>query len=178
MLFNSGYLTKKTGIMIRTVLLSVILACSIQGYGQSAAGLKTVTIDKQSFGGGYPAVLLDVKTGKITKLAKDFREEDLSGDADLWIEPQDPEINCLERTEDSKLKGLSPHLLVAEQAFEAMDEKSIPKQIGQEALRKEQIVAGTAFWVQASNNSVYKVKIDKAGQDPEILVLTIGLVRR
>lgn len=163
--------------MIRTLLLSGVMAFGLL-VQQQAAAQQSVTINRQSFGGGYPAVLLDVKSGKITKLAKDFREEDLAGDADLWIEPRDPEINCLERTEDSKLKGMSPHLLVAEQAFDGMDEKSIPKQIDRDALRKDQIVAGTVFWLQASNNSVYKVRIDRVDPGAETLVLNIALVRR
>lgn len=156
-------------------ILALFLCCG-PARAQSVGKAQTVTISKQSFG-GYPAVLLDVKNGKLTKLDKDFREEDLAGDADLWVEPRDPEINCLERPEDSKLLGLSPHLLAAETSFDQMTDKNIP-QISGSALKLELIKAGTAFWVQASDNAVYKVRIDRADKAAETLVLTIVLVRK
>lgn len=138
----------------------------------------TVTINKQSFGNSYPAVLLDFKTNTITKLDKDFKEEDIAGDADMWIEPRDPEINCLERNEDSKLKGVTPHIVITATAYDKLDDKHMPQLIDKNGLQRSEIKAGTVFLLQASNNAVYKVRIDRADKDAETIVLTYKLLRK
>jgi hypothetical protein len=146
-------------------------------WGQSDAD-HTITINKQSFGNSYPAVLLDFKTGKITKLDKDFKEEDISGDADMWIEPRDPEINCLERSEDGKLKGETPHIVIAAIAYDKLDDKNMPQAIDKNGLQHSEIKEGTVFLLQASNNAVYKVRIDRTDKETETIILTYKLLRK
>ncbi len=144
-------------------------------WGQTAP--QTVTINKQSFG-GYPAVLFSLQSNKITKLANDFNEDRFSGDADLWIEPRDPEINCLERVEDTKLSGVTPHIALVTTGFDQLNVQTMPKQIDKSEVPGNQIREGTVFLVQASNNAVYKVRIDRADKTTETLVLTYQLIRK
>jgi hypothetical protein len=55
----------------------------------------TVKISKSIFG-DYPAILLNLRENKIFKINPNLQSEHSVIDADLWIEPRDPEINCLE----------------------------------------------------------------------------------
>lgn len=157
--------------------LYLLLSCTFAWSQSGADKAQTVTINKQSFG-TYPAVLFDLKNNKVIKLANDFKEEDFAGDADLWIEPRDPEINCLERVEDSKLKGVTPHIVTTETAFDQLNEQNMPKQIDKNEVPRAQIKEGTVFLVQASSNAVYKVRIDRTDKATETLTLTYQLIRK
>ena len=159
------------------MFLCLFLSCLVAWGQPGASTMQTVTINKQSFG-GYPAVLLDLENNKLTQLGNDFKEEDFSGNADLWIEPRDPEINCLDRIEDTKLKGVTPHIITTSIAFDQLNEKTMPKQIDKNEVPRDQIKAGSVFLVQASNKAIYKVRIDRTDKAAEILVFTYQLIRK
>ena len=110
--------------------------------------------------GDYPAIFLNLRTGESFKINNDFKDTNNPIDADLWIEPNNPELSWLDWTFEWHIhKGNDTKILFSNQKYEDMNIESIAKQEFFKKLEPENIVEWNAFIVKASNNTFFKVKI-------------------
>ena len=117
---------------------------------------REITINEDSFGEEYPAVFLDLKNNSLMIYSKDV---DVIN-ADLWIEPNDPEIAGLTNREGGiEHVGEDVSLRIIDRNLSDKDIRSLDLNTFQRSLDKSKIKAGLVFAVMASDKSLYKVEI-------------------
>ncbi len=156
---------KKFTLLLLTVLF--LTAC----INQKEPIFKEIIIGEEIFG-DYPAVLLNLRTGETIKISNNFTKEAGEIDADLWIEPGDPEIACLEDGfEDKEHKGEDTKLKVIGDSFGNISLNSVKNiQLTDNDISRDDIIEGVVFVVQASDKSLYKVQADFFPFDEEIKI--------
>ena len=121
-----------------------------------AAQATTITVGPSVYGNGYPAALVSLDKATAVGFKRGIR----SIDADLWIEPNDPEIQGLSaRFEGARHEGDDVKLAIpAGQPYESI--RHVPGRISWESdLPKQQIAEGLVFLVRSSSGKCYKVRI-------------------
>jgi hypothetical protein len=123
----------------------------------SSCSTNKISINKNSFG-QYPAVFVNLSSGSLIKFDNDDTLNQI--DADLWIEPSDPEIKGLQEFfERIKHHGENVKLKVIEESETAKEVKvSFPSKF-KEGIDRSKIKSGLEFIVHSSNNSFYIIKI-------------------
>jgi CubicO group peptidase (beta-lactamase class C family) len=128
--------------------------------------ISSLTIDKESFP-YYPGVLVSLDKAQVLALPKS--PEDLkTTDADLWIEPRDPEITALTadivRALGISHVGRDARVALATDPYEAI--VHVPAHCTWvDRLPVEGISSGSVFLVQSTGNKYYKVRIDAWEKD-------------
>lgn len=147
---------KKLKLSILLLIASLLTACGNSG--------KSLIIDKTKYE-NYPAVFVSLMNAQILSVnTKKYKEQIKSIDADLWIEPNDPEI--------STIPGRNAK--IAYLATEYKDLSKIPNYVHWgEKLEKRQIRGGNMFLVKTEHGNVFKVFINtfhKEGIDSYIKI--------
>jgi len=146
-------LTKQVTLLI---LIFSVSSCTNQETNHTSQITKEITINEDSFGEEYPAVFLDLKNNSLMIYSKDLTVIN----ADLWIEPNDPEISGLTKEfEGMEHVGEDVLLRIIDKNLSDKDISSLDLNTFQRKLDKSKIKAGLVFAVMASDHSLYKVKI-------------------
>jgi predicted DNA-binding antitoxin AbrB/MazE fold protein len=122
-----------------------------------------VSIDRSSYD-YYPAVFLKLSENKTITIDENFKERE-SIDADLWIEPKDPEISMLQEDfEGISHIGNNSQFFITDENFEDISRESIQNIENilfshSERLPENQIKEGTVFIVKSSDDLLFKIKI-------------------
>jgi len=146
-------LTKQVTLLI---LIFSVSSCTNQETNHTSQITREITINEDSFGEEYPAVFLDLKNNSLMIYSKDLTVIN----ADLWIEPKDPEIAGLTK-ESGGMEHVGEDVLlrIIDKNLSDKDISSLDLNTFQRKLDKSKIKAGLVFAVMASDNSLYKVKI-------------------
>lgn len=142
-------------------LFLLLLCLSIIGC-QSA---NTLMIDNKIYE-KYPAAFVSLDKGKIYPI-EDPRIKTVKVDADLWIEPEDPEIRAIINIKN-KIVHEGEDVTVASTDLSYKNIKAIKDINGvkwSESIERDKIHEGAVFIVKSSTNKIYKVKIDKLFAD-------------
>jgi hypothetical protein len=132
----------------------------------------TVKISKSIFG-DYPAILLNLRENKIFKIYPNLQNEHPATDADLWIEPRDPEISCLESNDKSQ----KSYLLNVNENYKKINIKYIKNiSFKEEDLNKKEIKTNAVFIFKTIKKTIYKLRIDNFSKDKEEMILTYKLI--
>ena len=123
-----------------------------------------IIINQTSYG-EYPAIFFDLSSGNILKFDgyNEMYPNDIDEkiDADLWIEPSDPEIAGLENSFEGYQEHIGSNVLI-KVLSDGETEKSAVEQfpIGfSKKITKSKIKNGTEFIVYSSEEFFYKMKI-------------------
>ncbi|WP_163408294.1 hypothetical protein [Flavobacterium ajazii] len=132
-------------------------------------------LKKYSFNSDYPAVTLSLRQNTFIyslnnspyEKAENFNQE--SKNADLWIEPRDPEINSFPE-ETSQLK-------LVNQKWEFNYLKNIKDfTLSEYAIERKNIKTGTIFLIKMTEGKIFKVRIDSFNIEKEEISLTYKLL--
>lgn len=134
------------------------------------------TMKKHPISASYPAVVLSLRYHKFMDMNVTSRNieapenrEQLKMEADLWIEPRDPEIAIL--PEDSsrlKVTGLK---------WELCDRKHLGDIVfDEESIVGSKITPGTVFLLKKDVHTLFKIIIDKCNKQNEEITLRYRLV--
>jgi hypothetical protein len=148
-------------VLTLAAVVGVILSCRSDEYPTS-----TVRIDFRDGVTGYPAAFVSLERSEVVPVPDTF--EGVTIDADIWVEPGDPEVLGLSsHFEEATHPGSDTRVALAgELSFEEI--KSVPEEIDwTESLEESEILTGTVFFVRSSNNHIYKVLIDEWNTGPE-----------
>ncbi|MCL5244460.1 hypothetical protein M4I21_01480 [Cellulophaga sp. 20_2_10] len=145
----------------------LIIVITFSAYSQvSDKGI--ITIDTSSYG-SYPAVFVDLSSGSLLKLDANLKEID----ADLWIEPNDPEINGLEESFDGGIthSGENVLLRILEKGEHEADIKKMFPNTFVDSVDRGKIKTGLQFIVHTSENLFYVIKISSFSKEDEEMTL-------
>ncbi|SFW23652.1 hypothetical protein [Cellulophaga fucicola] len=145
----------------------LIIVVTFSGYSQVSK--KTIiTIDKNSYL-EYPAVFLDLSSGLLIKVDRNLKEID----ADLWIEPNDPEINGLEESFDGGITHIGDNVLlrVLENGEKEMEVKKMFPDTYVNSVDRGKIKADLKFIVHTSESLFYIIKIISFSKENQEITL-------
>ena len=118
---------------------------------------RTITIDNRGYV-DYPAMFVSFERGVAEPIPKII--DGYETDADLWIEPSDPELSGLGSGFETGAVHLGRDTMIALAGsnFEGLD----PESVGEWAFQidSDKLVPGTVFVVRSSSSRLYKVRID------------------
>jgi len=120
-----------------------------------------ITITKDDFV-GYPAVFLNLRTAEVISLSPAVWEDGYEIDADLWIEPGDPEVSGLSQksSEAGIHKGADVFVAGIEKFFEDVPYDLVESELlWLPSLSRRELQPGRMFFVKASDESLFKVEI-------------------
>jgi hypothetical protein len=124
-------------------------------------GERTLTVDNRDYS-YYPAALVSLDKAKIIPLPKPLHGLQAT-EADLWIEPRDPEIASATAGMAADIgirhAGRDAHVAVAAGDYQHLV-KVPDDSIWLDRLPVEAIKSGAVFIVQSSSNRYFKVRID------------------
>jgi len=130
-----------------------------------------ITISKDSYLDDYPAVYLDLSSGAFVNYKFEY-EESKEIDADLWIEPQDPEIRGLTKFfKGIKYKGEDVLLKVLDEGETEKEAIALFPSEFNYYIPGEKIKSGLKFILRSSTKSFYMIKIIYFNKDKEEMKL-------
>ncbi len=120
----------------------------------------TLVIDASVFG-EYPAALVSLDTGTIIRLDDAMKAK--RAPADLWIEPNDPEIAGLKAEFEGMVHPGEDTQIAVPTSLDYAATTTLPAgATWGRKMPKESIVKGAVFLVKTSAGQFYKVRIDEA----------------
>jgi hypothetical protein len=141
------------------VLLNIIFLLMFVTKLHCSGLLNTLRVDVSSFT-GYPAALISLDKQTVLPLPDIETLEQKKINADLWIEPRDPEIAAFTQPRKNYGPG-EPLLAVSDQlVFETLS--TVPAKLTwKRSLESKAIREGLVFLVRSRSGIFYKVKVNK-----------------
>ena len=146
------------------IVLHAVLVPQAPPFDVGAASRKVEITEKMY--GGYPAVILSVETGKITKIPGSkaaLAKMRITGD--LWIEPDDPEISGLTKDFEGATHLGNDTKVATVPGVKFQELKTVPPDVKwKRKIERSSIKTGLLFLVRTSNDLVAKVLVAKSSE--------------
>jgi hypothetical protein len=137
----------------------------------SSCSTNKISINKNSFG-QYPAVFVNLSSGSLIKFDNDGTLNQI--DADLWIEPSDPEIKGLQEFfERIKHNGENVLLRVLKKGQTAKELKALFPDGFKKGIGRSEIKPELKFIVHSSDKSFYSIKIISLNKEEKEMKLKL-----